>query len=43
MKLIILSPNLHLVFSEKQKIILQSEFDVEYFTHPASLDSLEIL
>lgn len=40
MKLIILSPNLHLVFSEQQKKQLETQFNVVYFTTPSDLDSI---
>ena len=40
MKLIILSPNLHLVFSEQQKKQLETQFNVVYFTTPSHLDSI---
>ncbi len=40
MKLIILSPNLHLVFTEDQKKYLEWEFEVEHFSTPTSLYSL---
>lgn len=43
MKLIILSPNLHLVFSEEQKKQLEIEFNVSYFTEPSDLDSISEL
>ncbi len=43
MKLIILSPNLHLVFSELQRSRIESDFDVEYFTQPTSLDLITAL
>ncbi len=43
MKLIILSPNIHLVFSDEQKKCLAWEFEVEYFTTPTPLDSLKSL
>ena len=40
MKLIILSPNTHLIFSEAQKNFLWSEFDVEYLIIPEPLDTI---
>lgn len=43
MKLIILSPNLHLIFSEEQKKFLEWEFDVEYFTVSAEIQSIDSL
>lgn len=40
MKLIILSPNLHLVFSEQQRKQLETHFSISYFTTPSDLDSI---
>lgn len=37
MKLVILSPNLHLIFSATQKEALEENFEVEYFTTPTPL------
>ena len=43
MKLIILSPNLHLIFSEEQKKSLEQKYDVEYFTTPDVIQNISIL
>ncbi len=43
MKLIVLSPNLHLIFSEEQKKFLEWEFDVEYYTVPTEMQNIDSL
>ncbi len=40
MKLIILSPNLHLVFSLDQRKYLENIFDVEYYTTPQKIQEI---
>ncbi len=40
MKLIILSPNLHLIFTEEQKNQLETYFHVSYLTVPSDLDRI---
>ncbi len=40
MKLIILSPNLHLVFSLDQRKYLESIFDVEYYITPQKIQEI---
>lgn len=40
MKLIFLSPNLHLVFSLEQKKLLEENFEVEYYEAPCPIQSI---
>jgi lactate dehydrogenase-like 2-hydroxyacid dehydrogenase len=40
MKLIILSPNLDLIFSEQQKSALEENFEVVYYIKPSSLETI---
>ncbi len=43
MKLIILSPNLHLIFSLDQRKYLESIFDIEYYTTPQKIQDINSL
>lgn len=43
MKLIILSPNLHLIFSLDQRKYIESIFDVEYHTAPQKIQDINSL
>ena len=43
MKLIILSPNLSLIFSHEQKTFLEKNFDVEYHTTPGKIQDVTSL
>ena len=43
MKLIILSPNLHLIFSTDQRKYLENMFEVEYFEVPQEIQKIKAL